>query len=302
MTQAGSSINETVAAQAPAFYRTKLGDAPMTILSDGPLPMGDPKDSFLGVSRQEVDQMLTRSFLPKHEIVLAQNVLVIRIGGKLVMFDSGMGTLQQFGPTTGRLKSCMAAAGIRPEDIDAIVCSHAHWDHVGGIWGDDGKPNFPNAQIYVSQIDYDFWTDDSKLGTDLDGLVKAAIKNLRPARDRMVFFKDGQQFLSGVHAIASPGHTLGHHCFMIESGGKSLCYGGDLTHHPVLLFEKPDMEFLFDTDSKLSVKSRIRILDMLASSRTSFMSYHFPWPGFGNVVKTGDSFRFFPESLHLSLD
>ena len=69
MTQAGSSINETVAAQAPAFYRTKLGDAPMTILSDGPLPMGDPKDSFLGVSRQEVDQMLTRSFLPKHEIV-----------------------------------------------------------------------------------------------------------------------------------------------------------------------------------------------------------------------------------------
>jgi glyoxylase-like metal-dependent hydrolase (beta-lactamase superfamily II) len=302
MAENTTELARHAAAQSPAFYRTRLGDAPLTILSDGPLPLGDPKDSFLGVPRDEVDRMLERHFLPKHEIVLAQNAPLIQIGGKLVLIDSGMGTLQQFGPTTGRLKSCMQAAGIAAEDVDAVVCSHAHWDHVGGIWGDDGKPNFPNAQIYISQIDFDFWTDEQRLGSDIDGLVRAARKNLVPARDRIVFFKDGEEFLTGIHAIASPGHTLGHHCFMVESGGESFCYVGDLTHHPVLLFEKPQMEFLYDTDCKLGARSRVRILEMLAANKTAFMSYHFPWPGFGRIAKAGDGFRFFPESLHLSLD
>jgi hypothetical protein len=104
----------------------------------------------------------------------------------------------------------MQEAGIKPEDIDAVVLSHAHIDHIGGIVGADDKPLFPNAQYYIAQSDLDFWTDEGKMGSPLKDFVVHARKNLLPVRDRIVFFKDGQEFLPGIQAMAAPGHTVGH--------------------------------------------------------------------------------------------
>ena len=115
----------------------------------------------------------------------------------------------------------------------------AHIDHCGGCMADDGTRNFPNAQYYISQADYDFWTDPSKVPSEFKVFLDTVQKNFStPNRDRIVFVKDGQEFLPGIQAIAAPGHTVGHTIFMISSGGKQLCYIGDLTHHPVLLMEK----------------------------------------------------------------
>ena len=115
-----------------------------------------------------------------------------------------MGTSKAFGPTTGRQQKSIAEAGIKPGDIDAVVLSHAHIDHIGGIVGEDGKSLFPNAQFYIAQSDLDFWTDEGKLGSDLKDFVVHARKNLLPVRDRMVFFKDGQEFLPGVRRWRRP--------------------------------------------------------------------------------------------------
>src|SRR4029078_12871452 len=103
--------------------------------------------------------------------------------------------------------------------LQARQCRSHHrirLDHCGGCMADDGSRNFPNAQYYISQADYDYWTDAQKVGPDLKVFYETASKNLPPNKDRMVFIKDGQEFLPGIQAIATPGHTVGHTMFMIS--------------------------------------------------------------------------------------
>lgn len=287
--------------QAPYFYRFKLGNIEATIVSDGTLPLGKPEDNFVGLSKAEMDKQLADNFLGSDNAVLEQNALIINTGDRLVLFDTGMGSLKTFGPTTGKLLNSMKQAGIDPKDIDAVVMSHAHIDHCGGCVADSGQVNFPNAQFYISQADYDFWTTESNVPAQFKVFWETAVKNLKPVRDRMTFVKDGAEILPGIHAIHAPGHTVGHTIFMIESAGKQLCYIGDLTHHPVLLLEKPLTEFKYDTDPKLSAQSRVKNLGMLADKRVPLLAYHFAWPGIGHVARQGDGFRYFPEAMKMDL-
>jgi glyoxylase-like metal-dependent hydrolase (beta-lactamase superfamily II) len=292
--------------QAPYFYRFQHGKIQATVVSDGILPLGEPSGTFLGSSKEEIGKMLSNNFLAPDNVVLEQNILVLNTGDRMVLFDTGMGASQMFGPTPGKMLANLKAAGIDPKDIDAVVATHAHCDHVWGIMADDGTRNFPNAQIYIAQADFDYWTDEAKLAVKdpsyMKPFVEGARKNLLPNRDRMVFFKDGQEFLPGIQAIAAPGHTVGHTCFMITSDGKQLAAIGDLTHHQVILLEKPRIEFGFDTDPKQSAGTRVRILDMLAANRIPMIAYHFPWPGMGHVAKQGEGFRYYPTPLQMVLE
>lgn len=299
-------LSETVLAKAPKlgtqpsyFYRFDLGNAEVTVVSDGPLPLGPPKGTFIGVPDDAVKKMLSDNFLSPENVVLEQNSPIVNTGDKLILFDTGMGTAKDFGPTTGRQQKSMKEAGIKPEDIDAVVFSHAHIDHIGGVVGEDGKVLFPNAQYYISQSDFDFWTDESKAGGPLKAFILHARKNLLPIRDRLVFYKDGQEFLPGVQAIAAPGHTIGHTIFVVTSNGKSFAFLGDLTHHPILLLEKPRMQFSYDTDPAQAAETRVKLLDMIATQKIPVMAYHYAWPGVGHIAKTGEGFHYYPEAMDL---
>ena len=280
--------------QIPAAYRFKLGGFECTAVSDGPLRLGEANaELFKGITQERIDEVFGANFLDKNNFVVDQNALVVNTGDKLVLIDTGMGFRKIYGPRTGHLLANLRAAGIDPKSIDVVALSHAHPDHVWGLVGEDGKPHFPNAQIHITQADFEYWTDEAKLSDPALGHYIAAFRDtLLPLRGRTVFVKDGQEVVPGVQALSTPGHTVGHTSFVISSERSSIVYIGDLAHQPLLQTENPRVEFARDTDPKQGVSSRLRMFDMVASGKIPIVAYHFPWPGVGHVAKNGDNYRY----------
>lgn len=286
--------------QAPAFYRFNVGSIEATVVSDGPLMLGETSAAYKA-PKPEIDKLVEDNFLSPANFVAEQNALVLNLESQLVLVDTGVGVPGGFGPQAGRLLSSLRQAGIDPKDIDAVVITHAHPDHLAGLMSGDGTRNFPNARVFMTEADYGFWTDEQKLGSPLKDFIALARANLNPNRDRMVFVKDGDEFLPGIQALATPGHTVGHMSLLISSQGEALCNIADVGHHFVVATARPRAHFVFDTDGEQAAESRIRLFDMIATDRIPILAYHFPWPGLGHLGKSGDAYRYFPMPLRMTL-
>jgi glyoxylase-like metal-dependent hydrolase (beta-lactamase superfamily II) len=282
--------------QAPA-YPFSVGAINGCILSDGPLDLGSPEKVFLGETKQNVEQALTRNFLPTERIVVEQNILFFSLGNTNVLVETGVGSFTGFGEDAGKLVDNLIAARIEPAQIDAILCSHPHPDHVGGLCQANGQPTFPNASIYLAEHDFAYWTDEALLDSWAAVAIRVARANLLPLRERLIFIRDGEEFLPGIKAHFTPGHTSEHICFELRAGTDSLFLLGDLAHHAVLSLENPLLNFAADLEPATAAKTRTRVLSTLAEERTRVLGYHFPWPGLGHIVKQGQGFRFVPEPI-----
>lgn len=290
----------TPALSQPSWYRFAIGDYEATILSDGLLDLGSAADQFPKADPAEVQKIMDEEFLPMAPMMLEQNCLILKTADRLVLFDSGMGSTKLFGDDSGKLLANIKAAGFDPATITDIVLTHAHCDHCWGIMADDGTPNFPNADIHISQADFDFWTDEGKLtaGGFVQTFVEGARKNLLPRRERVFFFDDGKEVLPGIQAVSTPGHTIGHTSFVITSGGQNFLNVGDVVHHYALLFKNPQWEFAFDSDPAQAAKTRVKLYEMAVSERLPMIGYHFPFPGIGNIRRDGTAFRYVPAHYH----
>lgn len=282
-----------------AWYRFKIGDFVAAVVSDGELTFESATSEFPKAPEETVLRALDREFLPNAPMVLQENCLVLDTGDKLVLFDTGFGPVPMFGKDSGHLLENMAAAGIRPVDIDAVILTHAHPDHAWGLVDAAGDKVYPNADLFMSKHDFDFWTDEAKVDDESAGtFVKGARKSILPYRDRLHLIEEDGEVLPGISSVWTPGHTVGHTTYIIQSAGETYLNLGDVCHHYALLFPNPRWEYLYDTDSGQAIESRLKVFEMAEKGKMTLIGFHFPFPGIGHVTREGrESYRYVPKQL-----
>ena len=276
-------------------YRYKLGNFEITAVLDFARRTDKPETTF-GTNQkpEDVAALLEQNLLPVDWMVNMFTPLLVNTGRERILFDTGLGVANG-----GRLLKQLAAAGTPADQVDVVVISHCHPDHIGGLMT-DGKPNFPNARYVIGETEYQFWSAPERLSGATEGPAKLVAANVTPLKDKMSFLKDGTDVAPGIRAMAAPGHTPGHMAFHIENGGKRLLLGADFCNHYVLSLQRPDWEVRFDADKAKAAETRRKILDMLATDRIPFTSYHMPFPALGFVENSGGGgYRFVPVTYQL---
>ncbi len=283
-----------VKASAPGYFRMMLGDFEVTALSDGTVAL--PMDKLLtNTTPGKIDKALAKSFL-KVPVETSVNGYLINTGSKLVLVDTGAAGL--FGPTLGKLVDNLKAAGYTPDQVDAVVITHMHPDHAGGLMNGD-KLVFPNATVHADQHDADFWLSQANLDKapkDAKGFFQGAMASLNPyiAAGKFKPFNGNTDLLPGIKALASPGHTPGHSTYIVESQGQKMALWGDLMHVAAVQFADPSVTIQFDVDSKAAAAQRKKAYADAAKQGYWVAAAHLSFPGIGHLRKDGKGYVFVP--------
>jgi glyoxylase-like metal-dependent hydrolase (beta-lactamase superfamily II) len=284
----------------PDIHQFKVGGFKVLVIKDAMRPSGKPGETF-GTNQpaEAVGTLLEQNFLPTDQFVNSFSPVLIDTGSDVILFDTGFGesARQQGG---GRLIEGLAAAGYMPDDITAVVVTHMHGDHIGGLM-EKGKPSFTKARYIAGQTEYDFWTDGARAGTPAEGNQKAVLANVKPLAEKMTFLKDGGEVVSGITAMSAPGHTPGHMIFNVESQNKRLVLTADTANHYVLSLQRPDWEVRFDMDKAQAAATRKKVFDMIATDRVAFLGYHMPFPAVGYAEKQETGYRFVPKAYQFDI-
>ena len=273
--------------QAPGYYRMMLGQFEITALYDGYI--GLDRKLLHNAPETEIRSLLSRMFITSTQTETAVNAYLINTGSKLVLVDAGAAKV--FGPTLGNVLKNLRASGYDPSQVDAILITHLHGDHMGGLLDDTGKPAFIKATIYVFKAENNFYLSPAiaeKAPADMQPYFKMARDIAAPyiALGKWKTFEDGNLPIPGIKAIAIPGHTPGHTAFEVSSGDLTLLIWGDLVHSMAVQFSNPDVSIDFDTDQKQAVATRKELFKSVAG-RTLVAGMHLPFPGIGRVQADG---------------
>jgi glyoxylase-like metal-dependent hydrolase (beta-lactamase superfamily II) len=282
--------------QAPNFYRFKLGEFEITVVSDGARAIPLPPQFVRNVSNEQVLAAAEAAYMPKGSIVAPFNPVVVNTGAKLVLIDTGYGP--GIAPTVGMLPSTLAAAGFDPRSIDVVVISHMHGDHILGLKHPDGSLAFPNAEIKVSGVDWDHWMSDENMSRAPEGFQKTQFgfnrKIFSDLAGKVTRYEWGKEVAPGITSVDTSGHTPGHTSFVIQSGSKQLYFQGDVSNVPDLFLRNPEWQVMFDSEPDKAVVTRRRVYDMASVEKMLVAGYHFPFPGLGYVEKAGSGYRLVP--------
>ena len=278
-------------AQAPGFYRVAVGQTVVTALYDGYVSM---PPSLLHGDASQIKGLMQRMFQkPDAALDASVNAFLVHTGANLVLIDAG--TSDCFGPTMGRLMDSLKASGYRPEDVDTVLITHMHPDHFCGITSTDGKPNFPNATVWVGRGDADFWLDDksvARLPSEQQAFIKMAQKAVAPyaAQGRFKTLGAAGEVVPGVSVLPSAGHTPGHTAYLVGLGKERMLMWGDTVHFHAVQLPHPEVTIAFDVDQRNAAASRQRLLDKAAQNGWLVATAHLPFPGIGRVRRDGKGY------------
>jgi glyoxylase-like metal-dependent hydrolase (beta-lactamase superfamily II) len=281
-------------AQAPGWYRMKLGSFEVTALSDGTVKL--PVDQLLtNIKPATLQQLLARSYL-KAPVETSVNGYLVNTGNKLVLIDTGAAGL--FGPTLGKLLANLKASGYKPEQVDEIYITHMHPDHVGGLM-EGGKMAFPNAVVRAHVKEGGFWLSETNLAqapADAKGFFQGAMASLNPyvAAGKLKPFDGETELVPGIRAIPATGHTPGHTVYAVESEGHRLVVWGDLMHVAAVQFVQPAVTIAFDVDSKAAAPQRIKHYADAAKKGYFVAVAHVSFPGIGQLRADGKGYDWVP--------
>lgn len=281
-------------ASAGGFRRFRIGAMEATTLHDGYITLGGPYPIF-GEDQfpEDVAELAEANRLPADRMAISFTVTLLNTGAELILFDAGNGALRR--PDAGKLLGALAAAGYAPEQIDVVVITHMHPDHIGGLM-EAGAPAFPNARYVAGAREFDFFSQNAP-----ENLAPLIESNVRPLAEKMSFVEPGAAVVSGVEAVGAFGHTPGHMAWHIESEGARLMITADAANHFVASLQRPDWHVRFDMDKAAAAATRRALFGMIAADRIPFVGYHMPGAALGYVEEIGEGFRYIPETYQLAL-